>query len=272
MPRPEQMPEQSPSALGRGGFRPVRRVNAYEQIVAQVEEQVRNGDLRPGDRLPSERRLMTSFAVSRSTVREAMRVMTATGLVESRPGDPHGPVVLDFSPQVLRAPLERMVHQGVSRVELLAFRLVIDGQASLMAAVRGDAVAIEGIDDAARRIAELSRAEQILPADFTAIVRSFHEAVRVAGHNQMLQVCGEAVTDALGVIMGQRLEGLRADDRRARVARSADDAARLVTLIRDGDGVAAQRSATANIYRYYRDSLEPEECVLLEAMVEDPEA
>lgn len=255
------------------GFRPVRRVNAYEQIVAQVEEQVRNGDLRPGDRLPSERRLMTSFAVSRSTVREAMRVMTATGLVDSRPGDPRGPVVLDFSPQVLRAPLERMVHQGASRTELLQFRLVIDGQAALLAAVRGDAAAIDRIDGAARRIAALSVAPRIAPAEFTEIVRGFHQAVRAASHNRLVKVCGEAVTDALGVIMGQRLEGLVAEpDRRARVGRSAEDAGRLVVLIRSGDGAASQRCATANIYRYYCDSLEPGERDLLEAMVEDPGA
>lgn len=252
------------------GFHPVRRVNAYEQIVAQVEEQVRSGELRPGDRLPSERRLMTSFAVSRSTVREAMRVMTATGLVDSRPGDPRGPVVLDFSPQVLRAPLERMVHQGASRVELLQFRLVIDGQAALLAAVRADAAAIDGIDDAARRIRVLSRGPEIDPAGFTDIIRTFHQAVRAASHNRLVQVCGEAVTDALGVIMGQRLAA--EPDRRARVGRSADDAARLVALVRGGDGVAAQRCATANIYRYYRDSLEAEERELLEAMVENTEA
>lgn len=254
------------------GFRPVRRVNAYEQIVAQVEEQVRNGELSPGDRLPSERRLMSSFEVSRSTVREAMRVMSATGLVESRPGDPRGPVVLDFSPRVLRAPLERMVRQGASRVELLQFRLVIDGQAALMAAVRRDAAAIDGIEDAARAIREQSQSAEISPAEFTAIIRAFHQAVRAASHNRLVQVCGQAVTDALGVIMGQRLRGLADSERRARVSRSADDAARLVALIRSGEGVAAQRCATANIYRYYRDSLEPEESELLEGMVEDPEA
>jgi DNA-binding FadR family transcriptional regulator len=250
----------------------VRRVNAYEQIVAQVEEQVRTGELSPGDRLPSERRLMSSFEVSRSTVREAMRVMTATGLVESRPGDPRGPVVLDFSPQALRAPLERMVHQGASRVELLQFRLVIDGQAALMAAVRADSAAIDGIEDAARAIREQSQSAEISPAGFAAIIRTFHQRVRDAAHNRLIQVCGEAVTDALGVIMGQRLQGLSDPERRARVGRSADDAARLVGLIRSGDGAASQRCATANIYRYYRDSLEPAERELLEGMVEDPGA
>ncbi len=267
MPSPDGV---RPEARRPDGFRPVRRVNAYEQIVAQVEEQVRNGELSPGDRLPSERRLMSSFEVSRSTVREAMRVMTATGLVESRPGDPRGPVVLDFSPQALRAPLERMVHQGASRMELLQFRLVIDGQAALMAAVRADAVAIDGIEEVARMIRHLSRSAEISPAGFTAIIRTFHQRVREASHNRLVQVCGQAVTDALGIIMGQRLEGLADPQRRGRVGRSAEDAARLVALIRSGDGVASQRCATANICRYYRDCLEPVERELLEGMVEVP--
>jgi GntR family transcriptional repressor for pyruvate dehydrogenase complex len=42
-------------------FAPVRRTRAYEAIVAQVEMAIRNGDLMPGDRLPSERELMRQF-------------------------------------------------------------------------------------------------------------------------------------------------------------------------------------------------------------------
>lgn len=249
-------------------FRPVRRVNAYEQIVAQIEEQVRNGDLHAGDRLPSERHLMARFGVSRPTIREALRVLRATGLVDSRPGDPRGPVMLPFSSEVLRGPLERMVNQEhASRVELLQFRLVIDGQAALLAAIRQKSDAIARIDAAAQAISALSTAETILPSQFPVVLRSFHDAVREAASNRLLQVCGEAVTDALGVIAEQRLE--QEPDPRARLRRSAADAAKLVNLIRAGDGTAAQHAATANIYRYYHDGLTGEERHLLEAMVEN---
>ncbi|MGI8717025.1 MAG: FadR/GntR family transcriptional regulator, partial [Lapillicoccus sp.] len=75
-------------------FRPVTSVRLSQGIVEQVEQALASGELRPGQRLPSERELVVQFGASRSTVREALRVLESTGVVRSRPGDPHGPEVL----------------------------------------------------------------------------------------------------------------------------------------------------------------------------------
>ena len=83
-------------------FEPVAPVHAYERIVAQIEEAVYSGRLKPGERLPGERELMTQFGVGRSTVREALRVLQAAELIRSRPGDPRGPEVLAASPGALQ--------------------------------------------------------------------------------------------------------------------------------------------------------------------------
>lgn len=57
-----------------------------EAIVRQIRELIRTGRLRPGDRLPSERDLGERVGVSRVTVREALRVLEAGGLIEIRVG------------------------------------------------------------------------------------------------------------------------------------------------------------------------------------------
>src|SRR5690625_7848205 len=89
-------------------FEPVKKHNSYEMIVDQIESGIREGRLHPGDRLPGERKLMETFSVSRPTVREAMRVLHATGVVHSRPGDPRGPEVMAFTPEALQHPLMRI--------------------------------------------------------------------------------------------------------------------------------------------------------------------
>lgn len=246
-------------------FTPVRRVNAYEQIVDQIEQSVVSGKLRVGDRLPGERRLMEAFSVSRATVREAMRVLHATGVVDSRPGDPRGPVVLPFSSAVLEGPLLRMAYQeDASRAELLQFRLVIEGQAALLAAVRHAADDLDLIDRAVAGLEDLARADDVDPAGFGERLREFHRAIRRASGNRLLEACGAAVQDVLTDLAKRRLE--TEVDRAARVRRSAADAAALAARVRAGDAGGAQQAATSNIYRYYRDVLTEDERAVLEPL------
>lgn len=67
-------------------FSPVSAGRVSQIIVDQIRALVRDGRLNPGDRLPSERDLCERFGVSRVTVREALRVLEASGLVEIRVG------------------------------------------------------------------------------------------------------------------------------------------------------------------------------------------
>jgi GntR family transcriptional repressor for pyruvate dehydrogenase complex len=76
------MDEQNNNVL----FRPPHKVTIVESIVDQIVEQIQQGKLNPGDRLPSERQLIEMLGVSRSSVREALQGLMVMGMVESRPG------------------------------------------------------------------------------------------------------------------------------------------------------------------------------------------
>ncbi|MBO0871488.1 MAG: FadR family transcriptional regulator, partial [Micromonosporaceae bacterium] len=80
-------------------FSPVSVGRISEVIVEQMRELIRKGKLVPGDRLPSERSLCERFGVSRVTVREALRVLEASGLVEIRVGARGGAFVTQPSSQ-----------------------------------------------------------------------------------------------------------------------------------------------------------------------------
>jgi GntR family transcriptional regulator, transcriptional repressor for pyruvate dehydrogenase complex len=67
-------------------FSPVSLGRISEVIVDQIRSLIRGGELVPGSRLPSERDLCTQFGVSRVTVREALRVLESSGLIEIRVG------------------------------------------------------------------------------------------------------------------------------------------------------------------------------------------
>lgn len=67
-------------------FSPVSTGRISEVIVEQIRQLMRQGQLKPGDRLPAERDLCEFFGVSRVTVREALRMLESSGLVEIRVG------------------------------------------------------------------------------------------------------------------------------------------------------------------------------------------
>lgn len=73
--------------MGPAIFHPVRQRRIYQDIVRQIHDLIAERHLQPGDRLPAERELAETLSVSRTSVREALRVLDAVGLVEVRSGD-----------------------------------------------------------------------------------------------------------------------------------------------------------------------------------------
>ncbi len=63
-----------------------RKVTVVESIVEQLIRQIQTGRLTPGDKLPSERKLIEMLGVGRSSIREALQGLAALGVVESRAG------------------------------------------------------------------------------------------------------------------------------------------------------------------------------------------
>jgi DNA-binding FadR family transcriptional regulator len=83
----------APAQLG-GGAVPIRRVRkAFEQVAEQLRELITSGVLGPGQRLPTEAMLAAEFGVSRATVREALRLLSAQGLVRTAKGTGGGSYV-----------------------------------------------------------------------------------------------------------------------------------------------------------------------------------
>lgn len=64
----------------------LRHTRIYEQVVNELKELIASGELLPGDPLPPERQMMADMGVSRSSLREAFRVMELLGLIDSVPG------------------------------------------------------------------------------------------------------------------------------------------------------------------------------------------
>lgn len=120
-------------------LQPVNRRSVPEDVFEQIMAEVLSGTMQPGEALPSERRLAEVLGVSRPAVREALKRLTAAGLVEVRQGDAttvrdfRRHAGLDLLPQLLfrageldtavvRSILETRLHNGPKVAELAAER------------------------------------------------------------------------------------------------------------------------------------------------------
>ncbi|MBF8185488.1 FadR family transcriptional regulator [Nonomuraea sp. K274] len=108
-------------------FRPVSVDRISEVIVEQMRLLIREGKLVPGDRLPSERSLCERFGVSRVTVREALRVLEASGLVEIRVGARGGAFVTrPSSERVGKGLAELLTLAPMTALDVTEARMVVE--------------------------------------------------------------------------------------------------------------------------------------------------
>jgi GntR family transcriptional repressor for pyruvate dehydrogenase complex len=246
-------------------FQPVQPVRAYQRVVEQVEEAVLTGALKPGERLPSERELMAQFAVSRSTVREALRVLESGGMVRSRPGDPHGPLVLPYSPAGLEKSMSRLAHlDQLGLTELLQFRMMLEGAAYLLAArMRTDAHLAE-MQDA---LDAMERAVDVSHTAFSEADLAFHDTVARASGNMLIVVCGQVVHGVVLNMIAGKLE--QAPDPHAVIAETLEHHRQALSAVRNGDGALAAQLAREKLYEYYAGHLSADERTALKWLVDD---
>ncbi|OFW05048.1 MAG: hypothetical protein A3I61_19250 [Acidobacteria bacterium RIFCSPLOWO2_02_FULL_68_18] len=225
-----------------------RKVN--EAIVRAIQAQIRRGELKPGDRLPPERRLAAMFDASRSSVREALRVLELSGLVHSRHGE--GNFVAETLPGGAALTLvDYLERQRTSLLDLSEARKMFEPALASLAAGRATREDLEELRRAAEEEGTQLRAGHTQAA-FRAD-RAFHHAVAAATGNQTLVTLHSYLSDLVG---GGRREALENDVRRAQ---SALDHRRLYLAIARCDGAAAR----ATMLRH----LENVERILMDAVL-----
>lgn len=160
-----------------------------EVIVEQIRLLMRQGQLKPGDRLPPERDLCERFGVSRVTVREALRMLESSGLVEIRVGARGGAfVTIPSSNRVGEGLSDLLTLSVISAADVTEVRLILEvGIVPLVCerATEEDLAALEEICE---------RSEQALrDGEYTMDMSlEFHTRVAAATHNPALSMLVES--------------------------------------------------------------------------------
>jgi GntR family transcriptional repressor for pyruvate dehydrogenase complex len=153
-----------------------RRETLPATIAAALRRQIAAGELAPGEQLPGHRDLAQRFAVSLSSIREAISMLVSAGLVETRPG--RGTYVAAEPP--LRPAGPPLTQTEVE--ELVEARVVIEVELARLAAQRATPEQVAALRGAVTRLEEASSSTTSYPdADV-----EFHLALAAAANNRYL--------------------------------------------------------------------------------------
>ncbi len=159
-------------------LKPIKARRVSDQAFEQIRDLVFRGQLKPGDQLMPERELAQALAVSRPTVREAIRRLVTMGLLEHQQGQ--GTFVRSLISQREHNPLAAaMGGHDATLEELLEVRMGLEGQAVLLAAQRATAEDLQVMEKALAAMQAENAAGRLGIDDDV----SFHMALAFASKN-----------------------------------------------------------------------------------------
>jgi GntR family transcriptional repressor for pyruvate dehydrogenase complex len=160
---------------------PIERMTATEAVAQRLIDLVGSRALKPGDRLPPERELAAQLQVGRTTVREALKLLTLSGLLEARRGS--GTYVREDYSSFLASQMEWPALLGAREVDqIIEVREPLEMQAARLAAQRATPEEIEQIA-VFRELLEIEGRDIERETD---IDLEFHHAIARASHNALL--------------------------------------------------------------------------------------
>lgn len=163
-------------------WEPVRRVRTHERVLSQIAERILDGRLGVGDRLPSERELVAALGVSRTSVREALRILESMGVIDANVGSGRdaGSTICDRPSEALSNLLR--IHMALARfqlADLVEVRIQLERGAAARAAGSAQPSDIARLQE----LVDAMRAPQLEHSDFHELDTEFHVTIaRISGN------------------------------------------------------------------------------------------
>ena len=191
-------------------LQPIKTRKIYEEIMDQLKEMIRGGELKPGQRLASEREMAESFNVSRSSVREALTSLAAMGILDIRPGG--GTFVRQTTNADTFEPLALLLAiESNPAAQMMEVRRVIETECAALAALRANPAEIAKIEST---LNDMRNADSV-PAAVEFDLK-FHFTIAEATHNSILLRIMNTVADLMHSTLKSDREKLYAEPEQGR--------------------------------------------------------
>ena len=190
-------------------FHPIETKRASEAIYEQVKDKIVAGELKPGDRLPSERNMMELFQRSRPTIREALRMLERAGYIKTIAGS-NGAIVTVPDSKNMEETIEDALQIGqISLPEIAEYRRASEGAAAVWAAERGteeDLAALRQCLDSMEAV--VGDVEAFMELD-----SRFHDMIARAAKNRVSRIMNATISKLNRAFIKDSYDTLSADER-----------------------------------------------------------
>jgi DNA-binding FadR family transcriptional regulator len=231
-------------------LKPFERRRAFEEILLQFEAAIHSGQISAGSKLPAERELAESLGVSRTSVREALRVLEGLGLVRVRPGAEHGATLLAEPTNALARLFElHLALRHVSLASVIDFRAIVEASAARAVAQAGDRAVLAALEDVFRQQGDPA----IDREHFHDLDTEFHLVLVRGAGNELATLVLEGIRGAVTKMMLEAIGA--AGDWQVTHARLVDEHLAILDAIKEGRGDDAAEFTESHIRRFYEQHL-----------------
>ena len=181
-------------AAGGVSFARITPDYSFQKVAQAIRQAIARGELKPGDRLPSQRTLQSMFGVSKVTILGALRNLEADGLIRIQVGRNGGAVVLDPTRHSLSRAIDFLLNmERVDLDDVAELRDAIELQSARLAAQRATAEHVTALADLIGRLEAHARSADADPAAYLALDLEFHTTLADASGNGLLSACMEVL-------------------------------------------------------------------------------
>lgn len=190
---------------------PATTARAYTVVLDWLEERLRSGKISVGDKLPGERQFAEDFGISRASVREAIRVLDAMGLVRSATGSgPKAGAVVISEPSAALAWALRMhvATRSLPVGDLVQTRLLLETQSAIGAASAPDGPERTRILERAEELLDVMDDPELPARDFHAHDAEFHVLLASLAGNVVVETIMASLRQATIGYVQETVSGL----------------------------------------------------------------
>jgi len=211
---------------------PIKKVRLSERVIVAIKEMIVEEKFEPGDKFYSENELTQKLHVSRSSIREAVRILEATGQVNVQHGK--GIFIADSLQQEMEGFTQWLKTNESSILDHFDVRLIIDPKAAAYAAKNADTDDVRKMEDVC-----CDFADQVEGENTAAIIKcdeEFHMLLAKSTKNKTLHFLMKTMTKSLpeGWISSLHIPG--------RAQKTISEHRSIIEAIKDGDSVKAEHA------------------------------